>query len=503
MKRKIANSFGTFILFLSSMIIFATMWTLNTFGIVTMEEIVFTILVPQEGMNTSVIYNFILEVLIPSVISTIILYILLIRENEIGMEINLKVKKFNFKKMIYPFKGISKALAIYFVFLVSLVFGFLRLEIFDYIKDQVTVSTLIQEEYVDPRNVDISFDNGKKNLIYIFLESMESSYTSYDNGGTQKDDLITELTKLADENISFSHTEKLGGAQAVSGTTWTMGAMVAHTSGLPLKLSIDGNSYGKYTSFLPGAYTLGDILKENGYNQKLMIGSNASFGGRDNYFISHGEYEIYDVNTAIKEGKMTEEDKVWWGFEDKNLFDWAKDEILELANQDKPFNFTLLTVDTHFEDGYLSYGCETKYDDQYSNVIACGSKMVYEFVEWIKEQEFYDNTTIVLVGDHLTMDVNFFATLSPTYTRTIYNVFINSSITTENTNNRVFTTLDMFPSTLASIGVNVSSDRLGIGTNLFSNEKTLAEKYGIDVFHSELAKRSEFYNDKLVYLKDK
>ena len=356
---------------------------------------------------------------------------------------------------------------------------------------------------MDPRNVDISFDNGKKNLIYIFLESMESSYTSYDNGGTQKDDLITELTKLADENISFSHTEKLGGAQAVSGTTWTMGAMVAHTSGLPLKLSIDGNSYGKYTSFLPGAYTLGDILKENGYNQKLMIGSNASFGGRDNYFISHGEYEIYDVNTAIKEGKMTEEDKVWWGFEDKNLFDWAKDEILELANQDKPFNFTLLTVDTHFEDGYLSYGCETKYDDQYSNVIACGSKMVYEFVEWIKEQEFYDNTTIVLVGDHLTMDVNFFATLSPTYTRTIYNVFINSSITTENTNNRVFTTLDMFPSTLASIGVNVSSDRLGIGTNLFSNEKTLAEKYGIDVFHSELAKRSEFYNDKLVYLKDK
>lgn len=468
-----------------------------------MEEIVFTMLVPQEGMNISIIYNFILEVLVPSLFSTSFLYFLLIRDNEIGMEVDLKIKKIHLRKMLYPFKGGFKLLVVFLVFLISLVFAFYRLEIFDYIKNQLTVSTLIQEEYVDPREVDISFTNGKRNLIYVFLESMESSYTSYDNGGTQKYDLIPELTKLSAENISFSHTEKIGGAMAVPGTTWTMGAMVSHTSGLPLKLSIDGNSYGKYTSFLPGAYTLGDILKENGYNQKLMIGSNASFGGRDNYFTTHGDYEIYDVNTAIQEGKMTEEDKVWWGFEDKNLYDWAKAEILELANQDNPFNFTLLTVDTHFEDGYLSYGCENKYDDQYSNVIACGSKMVYEFVEWIKEQDFYENTTIILVGDHLTMDSNFFATLSPTYTRTIYNVFINSSVIAENTNNRVFTTLDMFPSTLASMGVIVSSDRLGVGTNLFSDTETLAEKYGIDVFHSELSKKSEFYNDKLVYLKEK
>lgn len=468
-----------------------------------MEEIVFTMLVPQEGMDVSIIYNFILEVMIPSVFLTIFLYFLLIRDNEIGMEIDLKVKKFHFKKMIYPFKGILKFLVVFLVFIISLIFGFYRLEILDYIKDQVMVSTLIEEEYVDPRDVNITFDNGKKNLIYIFLESMEAAYTSYENGGTQNIDLIPELTKLANENISFSHTEKLGGAQAVPGTTWTVGAMVAHTSGLPLKLSIDGNTYGQYTSFLPGAYTLGDILKENGYNQKIMFGSNASFGGRDSYFTSHGDYEIYDVNTAIKEGKMTEEDRVWWGFEDRNLFDWAKEEVLELAGQDKPFNFTLLTVDTHFEDGYLSYGCETKYDDKYSNVIACGSKMVYEFVEWIKEQDFYEDTTIILVGDHLTMDVNFFATLSPTYTRTIYNVFINSSVTTENIKNRLFTTIDMFPSTLASIGANVSSDRLGIGTNLFSTSETLAEKYGIDAFRNELAMRSEFYNEKLVYLKDK
>ena len=129
---------------------------------------------------------------------------------------------------------------------------------------------------------------------------------------------------------------------------------------------------------------------------------------------------------------MREEDKVWWGFEDKNLFDWAKDEIIKLSKEEEPFNFTMLTVDTHFEDGYLSDSCKADYGDQYSNVISCASDMIYEFVKWIQEQDFYENTTIVLAGDHLTMDSNYFADMKDGYVRTTYNVFINSVVDTDN-----------------------------------------------------------------------
>ena len=114
----------------------------------------------------------------------------------------------------------------------------------------------------------------------------------------QNTDLIDDLVELSNDYISFSNTDKLGGAQAVPGTTWTSGAMVAHTSGLPLKLGIGDKTYSKYKTFLPGAWTLGDILNENGYNQMLMIGSDVSFGGREGYFMSHGNYQIFDVNTA-------------------------------------------------------------------------------------------------------------------------------------------------------------------------------------------------------------
>lgn len=66
--------------------------------------------------------------------------------------------------------------------------------------------------------------------------------------------------------------------------------------------------------------------------------------------------------------------------------------------QEEPFNLTMLTVDTHFEDGYMCEKCPNDYGDQYANVMACSSKQVYEFIEWVKQQPFYDNTTIVLSG---------------------------------------------------------------------------------------------------------
>ena len=67
------------------------------------------------------------------------------------------------------------------------------------------------------------------------------------------------------------------------------------------------------------------------------------------------------------------------------------------------------------------------------------------------------------------------------------------------TENRTFTTLDMFPTTLAALGVEIEGDRLALGTDLFSERETLAEEYGLDVMNQELMRKSEFYNRKLMY----
>ena len=243
----------------------------------------------------------------------------------------------------------------------------------------------------------------------------------------------------------------------------------------------------------------GDVLKDNNYNLEIIMGSEGTYGGRKQYYTANGNYKVFDVNYAIEQEKMTEEDKVWWGFEDEKLFDWSKEEITNLAKDDKPFNYIMLTADTHFTDGYLSPNAENKFTTQYENVFAYSSKCVNDFVNWIKKQDFYDNTTIVIVGDHLGMQNDFYKSRTNNgYVRTVYNVIINSATKPSNTKNRMFCLMDIYPTILASIGAEIDGNRLAFGTNLFSDTSTLIEELGFDYFNSEIKKNSNFYNRKIL-----
>ena len=55
-----------------------------------------------------------------------------------------------------------------------------------------------------------------------------------------------------------------------------------------------------------------------------------------------------------------------------------------------------------------------------------------------------------------------------------------------NSVNREFNTMDMFPTTLASLGVNIEGNYLGLGVNLFSDQPTISEQYGRDMVNKEL-----------------
>ena len=128
--------------------------------------------------------------------------------------------------------------------------------------------------------------------------------------------------------------------------------------------------------------------------------------------------------------------------------------------------------------------------------MACSSSQLDAFVKWIQQQPFYENTTIVISGDHLTMDSDFCNDVSEDYERSVYNVFINLpeglDTSFEKTHNREFATLDMFPTTLAAMGVTIEGDRLALGVNLFSDEQTLTEQYGRKGLDKELMKKSKF-----------
>ena len=80
----------------------------------------------------------------------------------------------------------------------------------------------------------LTFPERKRNLIYIYLESMENTYSSTENGGAFEQNVIPELTELSLQNENFSGDDQtLNGGYAMPGATWTIGAMFAQSTGLP------------------------------------------------------------------------------------------------------------------------------------------------------------------------------------------------------------------------------------------------------------------------------
>ena len=466
-------------------------WVLDTWGLLSIDEIIFHLKVPLDGTNSDVVLDGI-NACVPLAVLVLFLSIFLI----IGLR-NKHGKCMIALFLVAVIACGSAGRAAYEVYD--------ELDVKEYLVSQKKESHFIEQNYVDPRTTKITFPEQKRNLIYIYLESMESTFASKGDGGGLDFNCILELTTLAEENTNFSDSDKLGGGYPAYGGTWTMAGIFSQTSGIPIKNSEQTDdvnaTLAEQSSFSSQARNLEDILADEGYNQCFMIGSDATFGGRRAYFESHGkgQTEICDYNTAKENGQIPEDYYVWWGYEDQKLFANAQEKLTELSSKDEPFNFTMLTVDTHFEDGYVCEQCQNEFgDNQYANVMACSSRQVDAFVKWIQQQPFYENTTIVISGDHLTMDSDFCNDVSEDYERSVYNVFINLpeglDTSFEKTHSREFATLDMFPTTLAAMGVTIEGDRLALGVNPFSDEQTLTEQYGRKGLDKELMKKSKFYD---------
>lgn len=482
------------ILFLLGVSIFSLcIWYQNTFSM-PFRELLFTLFSPLQGTGQSTV-DLILSSCLPVVIVALVAYVAL------AVFLVLHPDRFPLLRRI-------GAGACALLFVASLGFSYFALGLDDYLPTVIAPadpegdSSFYATYYVDPDSVSITAQGKTKNLIYIYLESMEVTYASEHEGGVQPFNYMPNLTQLARDNISFSHTDELlGGFRSPSGAGWTMGALLGMTAGIPFSLAVFGdeshNSLGYYDQIMPGLTTMGDILAQKGYVQEFLCGSDASFAGRDKYFSQHGEYEIFDLYTAREKDYIPDDYYTWWGYEDRILFNIAKDEATRLAAGDQPFNLTLLTVDAHHVDGYYCSVCQPTYYPDLANVINCTDRLVNDFINWCREQPFWEDTVIILAGDHPRMDTTLVKKVKME-DRVMYNCFINAGLSPTEQFDRSFTTFDMFPSTLAALGFTIEGDRLGFGTNLFSSTPTVTEQHGYDWFDGEIVKYSEYYEKKFV-----
>lgn len=342
-------------------------------------------------------------------------------------------------------------------------------------------SELYLKEYVFPDSVMIKFPREKKNLIYIMLESMEVNFKDY----------TPEINEISKENVSF-----LPGGVDVAMTGWTIAAQVSKNCGIPLYVPNGLENSEQIFSFLSNATCLTDILAENDYNQMYVQGSNGDFASTRNFWTQHGVGFFRDFPYYVKKGTVSKKKEILWGLTDKKLYGFLREELDGLALDSlRPFAVYAATIDTHFPEGHVSEGCPISETEktQYPSVLRCASRQLDSFLQWAKKQSWYENTVIVLAGDH-TWDT-FTDLLNMPKEEPLYwiDIFINSQKQPPKIE-RNFSSFDMYPTVLEAMGIEIDGHRLGLGTSLFSNEKTLLEKMPKTVLDSLLRIKSYQYD---------
>jgi phosphoglycerol transferase MdoB-like AlkP superfamily enzyme len=358
-------------------------------------------------------------------------------------------------------------------------------------------SSFFHDNYISIDTVVVQKKSSEiKNLILIIMESIENTFADSASGGIQQKNLIQELMPADSNEYHFSSNGLIGGGFNTIGTDLTISATIAKTTGLPVLLK---NTYSD--TLLEKVPSIYNILQKFGFSNVFIQGTDANFSGTKNFVLSHGIHTLYDIHSLKQQQDINEQYRNFRSFEvgitDRTILDISK-HILDSLTKKEHFSLTIATIETHFPYGFYNKACEDKPINSTEQAtleatIRCASKDMRNFVNWIKQQPFYPNTEIIIVGDHLFMG-NYLVNNSKN--RRWYNLYINPAIKPQTTK-REFTSFDIAPTILESLGFTIENHKMGFGVSLFSEESTLVEKIGIDLLNKELTdmQKSVEYNE--------
>ncbi|EAY20415.1 Sulfatase family protein [Trichomonas vaginalis G3] len=389
------------------------------------------------------------------------------------------------------FKIFSFRLSISYVLIIYLISCYLH-----FVKilrpDVHPIGNFLKDNAYLVKNQSIIFPDKKKNLLIFALEGFEITFASKKNGGAFDTSYMPYLESLAADknNIHFTQHKdgKFGGPQYCGRIRLTSQAHFAMTCGYPLIDNFERFKVSGGKIYMSKVTCLGDVMSQNGYETSVVIPSWWYDWGLGGIFEYHGFKRKFQ-NTDIKKTAIK------W-VKDKYTFDFIKKELTELYKIGKPFYLHTMNMDTH-EKGILCDLCPDaeKGENNYHRVYKCFDKQFESFHKWLQQQPFYNDTVIILIGDHLSRDpYHPRAAAKAGVDRRTYNLIINSDFVPLNRTGRSFTNLDIYPTALGALGAKVYGEQIGLGTNMFSNRETMEEEFGLGPLENEFGGLISFYH---------
>ncbi|MEQ6375912.1 LTA synthase family protein [Bacillaceae bacterium S4-13-58] len=249
------------------------------------------------------------------------------------------------------------------------------------------VENYVKENIPDDVNEELKGIAEGKNVIYISMESLQAFVINETHNGEEITPFLNDLISESFYFENFYH-------QTEQGKTSDSEFLVENSLyPLPRGAVFFTHGQNEYTSFP-------EILGEQGYATSVFHANNKSFWNRDVM------YDALDFDHFFSEEyyQLTEENTIGWGLSDKAFFEQS---IKYLETLPKPFYSRFITLTNHFpfdlpqeEANIDKYDSNSKTLNQYIQTARYTDDSLKEFFDLLKESGLYEESIIVLYGDH-------------------------------------------------------------------------------------------------------
>ena len=267
--------------------------------------------------------------------------------------------------------------------------------------DITEVTNYTKANYASPNEEYFGAAKGM-NVVYLHLESFQNFLIDYKLNGEEVTPFLNALAK--DENTlyfdNFFH-------QTGQGKTSDAEFMLENSLfGLPQGSAYITKGQNTYQA-APG------ILKDYGYTSAVFHGNNGSFWNRNSIYKSFGYDHFFDASYYDTSSK---EDMAEYGLLDKPFFEQSESLLSSLP---QPFYTKLVTVANHYpykiNQDLVTIGKADTGDasvDNYFQTARYADEAIEQVFNQLKELGLYENTMIVLYGDHYGISDNHNAAMS-------------------------------------------------------------------------------------------
>lgn len=264
-------------------------------------------------------------------------------------------------------------------------------------EDLVPVEEYVQEHYASPNSDYFGIAKGR-NVIYLHLESLQQFVIDYKlNVDGVEYEVTPFLNSLyhSQSTLAFSNFFN----QVKAGKTSDAETMI-ETSLFGLNQGSFMVQYGGSNTQQAAPY----ILSQNGgYTSAVFHGNSASFWNRNNTYKQWGYNYFFDQSYF---SEATEENSFQYGLNDKIMF---ADSIQYLERLQQPFYAKFITVSNHYPYTSSLIGDEIGFpladtpDETINGYFATANYLdasIKAFFDYLKATGLYENSIIVLYGDH-------------------------------------------------------------------------------------------------------